>query len=115
MDGGSDKAKRNFTVDSSSVGHGPGFGTYKSVSPTNAAKKAATKLFKDEKTVKSKKIKISFSLRETTRTSAHKVFYYTAEHIKSKKPKSIDFTDKDGNVSTITVKFETKVYKDRTK
>lgn len=68
---------RTFTIEKSE-NHVEG-GHFVSSVPYNAAKKAARRLFKDEK---SKKEQLRFTLRETTADSAKKEFHYVAtKHI----------------------------------
>ncbi|NBX51952.1 hypothetical protein EBT25_18940 [bacterium] len=65
-------ADRTFTVQGSEFGVMGG--TYKSSSPMAAAKKASRILFKSKKGAKS----VKFILRETTRDSAKKSYFYEA-------------------------------------
>jgi hypothetical protein len=59
-------------------------GRYKSSSPSAAARKAATKLFK--KASKGTQSKVTFCLRETTVGSKKKEYHYVATRVKLAKP-----------------------------
>jgi len=73
---------KTYTVESSSVNVSGG--RYKSNSPSSAARKAATKLFKK---AKGKSVaKITFCLRESTSGSDKKEFHYVANRVKLTKP-----------------------------
>ncbi len=73
---------KTYTVESSSVNVTGG--RYKSKSPSSAARKAATKLFKK---AKGKAVaKITFCLRECTSGSDKKEFHYVANRVKLTKP-----------------------------
>jgi hypothetical protein len=73
---------KTYTVESSSVNVTGG--RYKSKSPSSAARKAATKLFKK---AKGKSVaKITFCLRESTSGSDKKEFHYVANRVKLTKP-----------------------------
>ena len=82
-------AKKNYTIYWSAIGFKGG--SYKSTSPTSAAKKAGNRLFKvaneDKNYDKFKNVKaLKFVLRETTRGSKHNVFTYSASRKKLAKP-----------------------------
>ena len=82
-------AKKNYTIYWSAIGFKGG--SYKSTSPTSAAKKAGNRLFKvaneDKNFDKFKNVKaLKFVLRETTRGSKHNVFTYSASRKKLAKP-----------------------------
>lgn len=73
---------KTYTVESSSVNETGG--RYKSSSPSAAARKAATKLFK--KASKGTQSKVTFCLRETTVGSKKKEYHYVATRVKLAKP-----------------------------
>ncbi len=73
---------KTYTVESSSVNEMGG--RYVSKTPSAAARKAATKLFK--KASKGTQSKVTFCLRETTADSAKKEFHYVATRVKLAKP-----------------------------
>lgn len=77
---------RTFTVLNSCI-HKEG-GKYKSKLPINAAKKAASKLFKIAKNDQKYKTirRITFTLRETTKGSNHETIDYKASRVKLLKP-----------------------------
>ncbi len=84
--------KRSFTIQSSEIGFQGG--EYKSDAPGKAAKKAAKRIFKliatDEEYKKfASKDKIKFLLREKTRDSDKKTYYYETEVKNLKEPKII--------------------------
>jgi hypothetical protein len=83
------KSERTFTISGSDIGFAGG--NYKASAPGAAGKKAARQLFrlveKDPKFAKYKSQKtIKFLLRETTRDSAKKSFYYESSMNKLKEP-----------------------------
>jgi hypothetical protein len=71
---------KTYTVESSSINETGG--RYVSKTPSSAARKAATKLFKKA----SNSGKITFCLRETTVDSKKKEFHYVATRVKLAKP-----------------------------
>ena len=73
---------KTYTVESSSVKVTGG--RYKSKTPSSAARKAATKLFKKAKG--KVPAKITFCLRESTSGSDKKEFHYVATRVKLAKP-----------------------------
>jgi hypothetical protein len=77
---------RTFTVESSCINVSGG--RYKSSSPSSAAKKAASKLFKKASGMsKFKNIrKITFSIRETTSGSDKTEYHYKAGRVKLTQP-----------------------------
>jgi len=90
--------KRNYTIYWSVIGFKGG--SYKSINPTSAAKKAGNRLFKlasdDKKFTKYKSAKtIKFVIRETTRGSAHNIYTYVATRTKLKVPKIVTIAGKE--------------------
>lgn len=95
--------KRTFTVAGSD--HGITGGNYISTSPTAAAKKAARILSK-----KTHLNKFKFILREKTKGSEKKSYFYEADIIDLKTPIVIAaWTKKDGSPVTITKKINLRV------
>lgn len=105
--------KRSFTIQSSEIGFSGG--EYKSDIPSKAAKKAAKRIFtliaNDEKYSKfASHDTIKFLLREKTRGSEKKIYYYETSIKNLKQPKIIMVkapnnanADKDGMVQyTVT-------------
>lgn len=68
--------KRCFTIQQSSVGNIGG--RFKSDTPITVARKIAEELFDKHPRTK----KISFCIRETTKNSKKKLYYYTADKLK---------------------------------
>jgi hypothetical protein len=84
--------KRNFTIQASEIGFKGG--VYKSDLPSKAAKKAAKRLFElVEKNEEYKKYnnltEIKFILRESTKGSTKKTFFYEAEKKNLSEPKIV--------------------------
>ena len=103
--GGADKnadKKRTFTVESSSTGVKSG--RYVSESPLDAAKKAATQLFRKAGGENSSTVKMT--LRETTRGSDKKTWKYVATRVKKDKPISVKINPGTANEKTIVYKFD---------
>lgn len=95
--------KRTFTVAGSD--HGVTGGNYVSTSPTAAAKKAARVLAK-----KTHLEKFKFILREKTKGSEKKSYFYEAMVENLKEPIVIEaWTKKDGTPVTITKKIHLRV------
>lgn len=95
--------KRTFTVAGSD--HGVTGGTYISTSPTAAAKKAARILSK-----KTHLDKFKFILREKTKGSEKKSYFYEANIVNLRTPIVIEaWKKKDGTPVTITKKINLRV------
>lgn len=75
------KAKRNFTVVGSSIGHEGG--TYHASSPSAAGSKAATQQFKK---AKAGTTEVKIMIKETTMGSANRTYFYRAHRTKLSKP-----------------------------
>ena len=96
--------KRTFTVDSSNVQECGG--RYTSKSPSAAAKKAASQLFKKAAKTKHKsKKQITFDLKETTSGSDKKIMKYVAKRVKLATPKVVEVM---GTKITYNYKIEVK-------
>ena len=83
-------AERSFTVDESNINSLKG-GRYVSKTPSGAAKKAATQLFRQSDT----KGSIKFMLRETTQGSAGKILCYVAKKVVLSPPKVVKIGDSE--------------------
>jgi hypothetical protein len=97
---------RSFTVAGSSIGFEGG--KYISVSPSSAAKKAATRMFSLTKTGRKfsnhkSEDSIKFILRETTRGSEHKTYFYDAYKHKYDEPQVRTIPSPNGPVE---IKYE---------
>jgi hypothetical protein len=93
-------------------------GRYKSKSPTGAAKKAATRLFKKAQTMpKYKNLKkLTFCIRETTQGSSNNMYDYSAERIKLAKPlvREINGVEIINRYKTIVKSLKPKAHKSKT-
>lgn len=100
---------RTFTIQGSGIKYFGG--RYKTDDVQKAAKRAASQLFRKLKKTEYKmyksKLNIKFILRETTKGSKKKTFYYIAERIPLSKPVSVQIT----NVSSTSVQTITYNYK----
>jgi hypothetical protein len=76
--------KRTYTIESSSTKVKGG--RFKSTSPSGAAKKAASKLFRKAMKKNKSLKKLTFCIRETTSGSDKNHFEYTATRVKLAKP-----------------------------
>jgi len=89
-----DTKKRTFEVESSDINVKGG--TYKSMTPDAAARKAGSRLFKKaESTSKSSKKEIVFTIKEKTRGSEKKTFKYSAKRVKLAKPTILKIKGKE--------------------
>lgn len=113
-------AKRTFTIQASEIGFSGGH--YKSDLPSKASKKAAKRLFELIDTSNTYKSfdgkKIKFILRETTKGTEKKTFFYEAEKKNLSTPKIIKLkvpnnpkADADGYITyQVTKKIDVKAF-----
>jgi hypothetical protein len=91
-----------YTIAGSTIGFDGG--RYKSKTPSAAAKKAGTRLFKEAESKKKKINEIKFFLRQTTRGSKHNIYQYHVIRKKLATPSVVTIGDKK-----IVYNFEIKV------
>jgi hypothetical protein len=91
-----------YTIAGSTIGFDGG--RYKSKTPSAAAKKAGTRLFKEAESKKKKINEVKFFLRQTTRGSKHTIYQYHVIRKKLATPSVVTIGDKK-----IVYNFEIKV------
>lgn len=83
-------------------------GRYTGKTPYQAANKALSKYFREAENADEN---IQFSIKESTRGSAKRVYHYTGERMELETPVEYTITDKTGTDKTITKNFKNRLKK----
>ena len=86
-------------------------GRYTGLTPYQAANKALSKYFRENKTVKTSKTEIIFSIRESTRGSKRSTYTYNGKREKLETPVKYSINGLDGNAREIVKEYKNKLTK----
>ena len=86
-------------------------GRYTGLTPYQAANKALSKYFRENKTVKTSKTEITFSIRESTRGSKRSTYTYNGKREKLVTPVKYSINGPDGNAREIVKEYKNKLTK----
>jgi hypothetical protein len=96
------------------TGDGKAIGRYSGVKPKQAANKVYSALWRERKTKgKPTTGEIRFAIRECTRGSRRKTYYYVGVREKLKKPTEVKIQSGGGDEKTVLYKYSNKVMKDK--
>jgi hypothetical protein len=86
-------------------------GRYTGLTPYQAANKALSKYFRENKTIQNIQNEITFSIRESTRGSKRSTYTYTGNREKLETPVKYSINGLDGNAREIIKEYKNKLTK----
>ena len=86
-------------------------GRYTGLTPYQAANKALSKFFRENKTIKTTNNEITFSIRESTRGSKRSTYTYNGTREKLENPVKYSINGLDGNAREIVKEYKNKLTK----